>query len=44
MNSVNTSGCTDPTAPLAVNCAVTVGSVTLLPPVIVVPGLRYVSM
>ena len=37
---MKTMGATVPTAPLAVNCAVTVGSVTLAPPAIVVPGLR----
>ena len=39
-NSVNTRGCTVPTSPVAVNWAVTVGSVTLEPPETVVPGLR----
>jgi len=43
-NSVNTRGCTVPTSPVAVNWAVTVGSVTLEPPEMVVLGFRKVSM
>ena len=41
---MNTTGATVPTAPVAVNCAVTVGRLTLAPPAMVVPGFRYVSM
>ena len=42
-NSVNTIGATVPTAPEAMNRAVTVGRVTLAPPATVVPELRNVS-